>query len=263
MVCRVCGKKLDDSAPFCPICGTAQKPKEKTEKEPKQGSSLPVIVGAVGVVLAVVVVVLSVVALRVIREQKQFITDAQSTIASMEETMDTQQSRLNVLTEDVDELKTLADGWTDVDNDLYSGDRENLDTIDEAEPDDVMSDGIISVAINDVVCADYYGCGFELAYDGEETFCVYLDFYNSTGATACYDDFFYLKAFQNGIELEERWITSAVAYDSSTDVQDGYSLTICEAFELRDLSDISFEMYYYTDWPYELVDVMTLSPADY
>lgn len=252
MYCKKCGHQFAAGATACPACGT--KPGESKRVWP---TVVLAIISLLSITVAILLVVLVTQMGQILAEHTDRIDELQNQAAEYHDIIAS-------LSDDTDDLINLVDGWDDIITSLYdnsdSGWRDSADNTDNV--DDVMDDGLIDVMIDDAWGVVYNGCGYEQTYDDIDAFCVYLDFYNQSGATACYDDMFYVVAFQDGVELEERWLTSSVAYDTTTDVQDGYSATICEAFELRDNSDVCLELHCYIDWSDETVDVMTISLTD-
>lgn len=232
------------------------------ENRSRRGSALPVVVGVFGVVIAAAALVLAIKAGMVIRDQqdKLALTDS-SVIDALTEIIETQQNQLDELAENVADLTELVESLDTDTAGLYywSDDTEDTTTSAPDEQYDAMSDDIIDVMVNDSFGVVYNSCGFESSYDDRDRFCVYLDFYNQSGETTCYGDPFYLVAFQGGVELDDTYLTSDVAYDTGTMVQDGYSATICESFYLRDTSDVTLELHCYIDWSDQIVDVMSIS----
>lgn len=238
-------------------------------EETKRGSALQVVLGVFCVVLAAAALVLAIKAGMVIRDQQAELAGMDTgNIDALTEIIETQQTQIDDLTAQVADLAELVEGLDAANAWLYYDyDDDDADTTSTtaAAPDDefdALNDDIIDVMIDDSLGVLYNSCGFESSYDDQERFCVYLDFYNQSGETTCYGDLFDLVAYQGGVELDYTYLTSDVAYDTSTKVQDGHSATICQSFYLRDTSDVSLELHYYGNWTDKIVDVMTITFED-
>lgn len=231
----------------------------------KRGSTLPVAIGAFGVVVAAAALVLAIkVGMAVRDQQAELVGMDTGSIDALTEIIETQQTQIDDLTAQVADLAELVEQMDTADAWLYYDDTDTSSTTATAPDDafDAMSDDIIDVMIDDSLGVLYNNCGFETSYDDQERFCVYLDFYNQSGETTYYGDLFELVAYQGGVELDYTYLTSDVAYDTSTKVQDGHSVTICESFYLRDTSDVSLELHYYGNWTDQIVDVMAITFED-
>lgn len=232
------------------------------ETKTKRSGVLPIAIGALGVVMAAAALVLAIKADMVIRDQQEQINAMDnSSVDALTEIINDQQTQLDDLAAEVAGLTELVESLDSAADWLYFDTTADADTTSSAPGDefDAMSDDIINVMVDDSLGVVYNSYGFESSYDDKERFCVYLDFYNESGETTYYGDLFDLEAFQGGVELDYTYLTSDVAYDTSTKVQTGHSATVCVSFYLRDTSEVTLELHYYGNWTDELVDVMSIT----
>lgn len=86
--------------------------------------------------------------------------------------------------------------------------------------------------------------GFELAkdYDGNDALLVHYDFTNNSEDTTSACVALYVKAFQNGVELEPAFLTEDYGAENELkDIRPGTTLDITEAFVLTDTTTVELE----------------------
>ena len=95
----------------------------------------------------------------------------------------------------------------------------------------------------------YTGFAIKQDYDGKDCLVIYMDATNLSGKSGFANQGAYIKAYQNGVELENSFIIEDEACDNSVKyVQDGVTLNIAEAFVLTDRSDVDIEIEDLWNW---------------
>ena len=95
----------------------------------------------------------------------------------------------------------------------------------------------------------YTGFAIKQDYDGKDCLVIYMDATNLSGKSSFANQGAYIKAYQNGVELENSFIIEDEACDNSVKyVQDGVTLNIAEAFVLTDRSDVDIEIEDLWNW---------------
>lgn len=134
-----------------------------------------------------------------------------------------------------DETKTNSTNTQQTENQQKESQKE--------EQEEVADDGIINFngATYNVT---YVKHEVSTDYDGNPCLLFYYTYTNNgeEASNASVDS--YIKVFQNGIECESAFIIDNLpdSYDNyMKDVQPGYSLEICQAYSLEDMSDVTVE----------------------
>ena len=115
------------------------------------------------------------------------------------------------------------------------------------EQEEVADDGVINFT------ADEWNVTYvkhEVAkdYDGNPCLYFYYTYTNNGEEASSASTDTLIQVFQNGIECETAFVVDNVpeSYENSMkDIQPGYSIEVCEAYSLTDMSDVTIEV---TDW---------------
>lgn len=95
----------------------------------------------------------------------------------------------------------------------------------------------------------YTGFAIKQDYDGKDCLVIYMDATNLSGKSSFANQGAFIKAFQNGVELENGFILEDEACNNSVKyVQNGVTLNIAEAFVLKDRSDVDIEIEDLWNW---------------
>lgn len=103
-------------------------------------------------------------------------------------------------------------------------------------------DNTIDVVIND--CHIKY-VSHEVTVNAVDTKCVavYYEFTNNSDENESFGYLTDAKAFQNGVQLEDSlFITENDTETSYSEIKPGTTTTVCEAYEIRDDSDVTLEI---------------------
>lgn len=109
------------------------------------------------------------------------------------------------------------------------------------EPEEI-DDNTIDVVIND--CHIKY-VSHEVTVNAVDTKCVavYYEFTNNSDENESFGYLTDAKAFQNGVQLEDSlFITENDTETSYSEIKPGTTTTVCEAYEIRDDSDVTLEI---------------------
>lgn len=155
-------------------------------------------------------------------------------------------------------IKTIGGGDNSSSSASSSQETKQSQTPAELSNEKPQDDGTIDCVISD--CHISY-VKHELVENiaGEKCVAVYFDFSNNSSENKAFYTVATVKAFQDGIELESSLFhVNDESHDSSAEIKPNVKVTVCEAFEVRNDSDIELEIEPWINFSDAPTDTMTL-----